>query len=71
MCPARRILFTDKELTSNVLPKQLRIGDRKVLDAAYNGKINVRPQNSTAGKKLKSQDLIDRRYIDGRRKMVV
>ena len=38
---AVRILFTDKELTYKVLAKQLRISDRKVLDAAYDEEIKV------------------------------
>jgi hypothetical protein len=34
-------MFTDKELTYRVLGKQLRIKDRKVLDAAYDEEIKV------------------------------
>ena len=37
MAEAVKILFTDKEVTYKVLAKQLRISDRKVLDAAYDG----------------------------------
>jgi hypothetical protein len=83
---AVRILFTDKELTYKVLAKQLRISDRKVLDAAYDEEIKVmEPRlefkteafqailDETAkvdprAKKIKPQDLIDRRYIDGMEK---
>jgi hypothetical protein len=36
-----KIMFTDKELTYRVLGKQLRISDRKVLDAAYDEEIKV------------------------------
>src|SRR5262245_64432966 len=41
MAEAVRIMFTDKELTYKVLAKQLRISDRKVLDAAYGEEIKV------------------------------
>src|SRR5215510_15024622 len=41
MAEAVRIMFTDKELTYKVLAKQLRISDRKVLDAAYDEEIKV------------------------------
>ena len=41
MAEAVKILFTDKELTYKVLAKQLRISDRKVLDAAYDEEIKV------------------------------
>jgi len=38
---AVKIMFTDKELTYRVLSKQLRISDRKILDAAYDEEIKV------------------------------
>jgi NitT/TauT family transport system substrate-binding protein len=38
---AMKILFLDKELTYKVLAKQLRISDRKLLDAAYDEEIKV------------------------------
>ena len=38
---AMKILFLDKELTYKVLAKQLRINDRKLLDAAYDEEIKV------------------------------
>lgn len=41
MAKAVKIMFTDKELTYKVLAKQLRISDRKVLDAAYDEEIKV------------------------------
>ena len=41
MTEAVNIMFTDKELTYKVLGKQLRISDRKVLDAAYDEEIKV------------------------------
>jgi NitT/TauT family transport system substrate-binding protein len=83
MAEAIKIMFSDKELTYKVLGKQLRISDRKVLDAAYGEEIKVmEPRlefkteafqailDETAkvdprAKKIKPQDLIDRRYVDG------
>jgi NitT/TauT family transport system substrate-binding protein len=41
MAEGVKILFTDKELTYKVLAKQLRISDRKILDAAYHEEIKV------------------------------
>lgn len=41
MAEAVKIVFTDKELTYKVLAKQLRISDRKILDAAYDEEIKV------------------------------
>jgi NitT/TauT family transport system substrate-binding protein len=38
---AVKIMFADKELTYRVLAKQLRINDRKLLDAAYEEEIKV------------------------------
>jgi NitT/TauT family transport system substrate-binding protein len=83
---AMKILFTDKETTYKVLAKQLRISDRKLLDAAYEEEIKVlEPRlefkteafqaiiDETAkvdprAKKIKPQDLVDRRYLDGLQK---
>jgi NitT/TauT family transport system substrate-binding protein len=83
MAEALNIMFTDKELTYRVLAKQLRISDRKILDAAYDEEIKVmEPRlefkteafqailDETAkvdarAKKIRPQDLIDRRYVDG------
>jgi NitT/TauT family transport system substrate-binding protein len=83
MAEAVKIMFTDKELTYRVLGKQLRISDRKVLDAAYDEEIKVmEPRlefkteafqailDETAkvdarAKKIKPQDLMDRRYLEG------
>ena len=83
MAEAVKIMFADKELTYKVLGKQLRISDRKILDAAYDEEIKVmEPRlefkteafqailDETAkvdprAKKIKPQDLIDRRYLDG------
>lgn len=41
MAEAAMILHTDREFTYKVLKKQLRIDDRKILDAAYNSEIKV------------------------------
>ena len=41
MAEASRILHTDREFTYKVLSKQLRLDDRKILDAAYNSEIKV------------------------------
>jgi ABC-type nitrate/sulfonate/bicarbonate transport system substrate-binding protein len=41
MAEAVKIMFLDKELTYKVLAKQLRINERKVLDAAYDEEIKV------------------------------
>ena len=38
---ASKILHSDKEFTYKVLSKQLRISDRKTLDAGYNAEIKV------------------------------
>jgi NitT/TauT family transport system substrate-binding protein len=83
MAEGLKIMFMDKELTYKVLGKQLRISDRKLLDAAYDEEIKVmEPRmefktealqailDETAkvdprAKKIKPQDLVDRRYLDG------
>ncbi len=83
---AMKIMFLDKELTYKVLAKQLRINDRKVLDAAYDEEIKVmEPRlefkneafqaiiDETAkvdprAKKIRPQDLVDRRFLDGLQK---
>ncbi len=41
MAEAAKILHTDKEFTYKVLGKQLRLEDRKILDAAYNAEIKA------------------------------
>ncbi|HEY7165403.1 MAG TPA: ABC transporter substrate-binding protein [Candidatus Binatia bacterium] len=41
MAEAVKIMFADKETTYRVLAKQLRISDRKTLDAAYDEEIKV------------------------------
>jgi ABC-type nitrate/sulfonate/bicarbonate transport system substrate-binding protein len=76
------IVHTDKEFTFKVLRRQLRIDDRKVLEAGYNAEIKaleprltIRPEAFQAilddvaqidprAKKVKPDDLIDRRFLD-------
>jgi len=41
MAQAAKILHTDRDFTYKVLAKQLRVQDRKILDAAYNDEIKV------------------------------
>jgi ABC-type nitrate/sulfonate/bicarbonate transport system substrate-binding protein len=83
---AMKLMFTDKELTYRVLAKQLRINDRKVLDAAYDEEIKVleprlefknealqaivdeTAKTDPRASKIKVQELIDRRYLDGLQK---
>ena len=82
LAEAAKILHTDKEFTFKVLSKQLRVTDRKTLEAAYNAEIKVleprltiRPeafqailddvaQTDSRAKKIKPEDLIDRRFLD-------
>jgi NitT/TauT family transport system substrate-binding protein len=79
---AMKILFMDKDLTYKVLAKQLRINDRKLLDAAYDEEIKALEPRlefkneafqaiidettklDARAKKIKPQDLVDRRYLD-------
>jgi NitT/TauT family transport system substrate-binding protein len=83
---AMKIMFLDKEFTYKVLGKQLRITDRKVLDAAYDEEIKVLEQRlefkneafqaiidetgkvDARAKKVRPQDLVDRRYLDALQK---
>ena len=41
MAEAAKILHTDKEFTYKFLAKQLRLDDRKILEASYNGEIKA------------------------------
>jgi NitT/TauT family transport system substrate-binding protein len=79
---AMKIIFLDKEFTYKVLGKQLRINDRKLLDAAYDEEIKVLERRlefkneafqaiidetgkvDPRAKKIKPQDLVDRRFLD-------
>ena len=83
---AMKILFLDKDLTYKVLAKQLRISDKKLLDAAYDEEIKVLEPRlefknkalqaiidetgkvDARARKIKPQDLIDRRYLDNLQK---
>ncbi len=82
MAEAGKIIHTDKEFVYKVMGKYLRLSDRKVLDAAYNGEVKVletKLQMNDEGfqsildevsrvdpraKKIKAQDLVDRRFLD-------
>ncbi|MBI2540505.1 MAG: ABC transporter substrate-binding protein [Deltaproteobacteria bacterium] len=82
MAEAAKIQHTDKEFTYKVLGKQLRLTDRKIFDAAYNGEIKVLEPRldvkaeafqaildevakiDARAKKVKPEDLIDRRYLE-------
>ena len=86
MAEAMKIIFLDKDLTYKVLAKQLRIGDKKTLDAAYNEEIKVleprlefkneafqaiideTAKTDPRAKKIRPQDLVDRRYLDSLQK---
>jgi NitT/TauT family transport system substrate-binding protein len=41
MAEAAKIMHTDKDFTYKILGKYLRLNDRKILDASYNGEIKV------------------------------
>ncbi len=41
MAEAAKILHTDKDLTTKILAKYLRVDDKKILDAAYNAEIKA------------------------------
>ena len=41
MAESNKLLITDRELTSKVMAKKLRLNDRKVFDAAYDGELKV------------------------------
>jgi hypothetical protein len=45
MAEAGKIIHTDKEFVYKVMGKYLRLTDRKVLDAAYNGEVKVLESN--------------------------
>ena len=45
MAEAGKIIHTDKEFVYKVMGKYLRLTDRKILDAAYNGEIKVLENN--------------------------
>ena len=41
MAESNKLLITDQELTYKIMAKKLRLNDRKVFDAAYNGELKV------------------------------
>jgi hypothetical protein len=41
MAESNKLLITDRELTCKVMAKKLRLNDRMVFDAAYNGELKV------------------------------
>lgn len=82
MAEAAKILHTDREFTYKVLARQLRVEDRKVLDAAYNSEIKALEQRldirsealratleevsqiDPRAKRVKPEELVNRRYLD-------
>lgn len=82
MAQAAKVLHTDRDFTYKVLAKQLRVQDRKILDAAYNDEIKVLEprlelkmealqaifddvaQVDPRAKRVRSQDVVDLRYIE-------
>lgn len=82
MAEAAKILHTDREFAYRVLDQQLRVHDRKILDASYNAEIKaLEPrleiktealqaildevaETDARAKKIKPQDLVERRYLD-------
>jgi ABC-type nitrate/sulfonate/bicarbonate transport system substrate-binding protein len=70
MAEAAKILHTDREFTYKVLGKQLRLTDRKILDASYNLEIKaLEPKLSIRTEAF--QDILDEvAKVDGRAKQV-
>jgi NitT/TauT family transport system substrate-binding protein len=70
MAEAAKILHTDREFTYKVLGKQLRLTDRKILDASYNLEIKaLEPRLSIRPEAF--QDILDEvAKVDGRAKQV-
>jgi NitT/TauT family transport system substrate-binding protein len=70
MAEAAKILHTDKELTFKVLGKQLRINDRKILEAGYNAEIKALEPRLTIRPEAFQAILDDVAPIDPRAKKV-
>jgi ABC-type nitrate/sulfonate/bicarbonate transport system substrate-binding protein len=70
MAEAAKILHSDREFTYKVLGKQLRLTDRKILDASYNLEIKaLEPKLSIKTEAF--QDILDEvAKVDGRAKQV-
>jgi hypothetical protein len=45
MAEAGKIIHTDREFVYKVMGKYLRLSDRKILDAAYNGEVKALEKN--------------------------
>lgn len=70
MAEAAKILHTDREFTYKVLGKQLRVQDRKILDAAYNDEIKVLEPKLDLKMQALQATLDDVAQIDPRAKKV-
>jgi NitT/TauT family transport system substrate-binding protein len=70
MADASRILHNDREFVYKVLGKQLRLTDRKILDAAYNGEIKALEPRLTLRAEPYQAILDDIAKTDGRAKKV-
>lgn len=70
MAEAAKILHTDREFTYKVLGKQLRVQDRKILDAAYNDEIKVLEPKVDLKMQALQATLDDVAQIDPRAKKV-
>jgi NitT/TauT family transport system substrate-binding protein len=69
MAEAAKILHTDKELTFKVLGKQLRINDRKILEAGYNAEIKaLEPRLTIRPEAFQAILVTSRRSIRGPRR---
>ena len=70
MAEASRILHNDREFVYKVLGKQLRLTDRKILDAAYNGEIKALEPRLSLRAEPYQAILDDIAKTDGRAKKV-
>jgi hypothetical protein len=70
MAEAVKVTFTDKELTYKVLGKQLRISDRKILDAAYDEEIKVMERTLEFNPKAFQAILDETAKVDARAKKI-
>lgn len=70
MAEAAKILHTDTEFTYKVLGKQLRVQDRKILDAAYNDEIKVLERRLELKMEALQATLDDVAQVDPRAKKV-
>jgi ABC-type nitrate/sulfonate/bicarbonate transport system substrate-binding protein len=70
LAEAAKILHTDKEFTFKVLSKQLRVTDRKTLEAAYNAEIKVLEPRLTIRSEAFQAILDDVAQTDARAKKI-